>query len=179
MNAERHAYYPWYTIAEDNSLQQGDFFFDFPVFEVDYGAIAPGASPSVDVALHDVIVLSQSCDLKYEKLESVLVCPHFALDVAIETNSFLKATQKKKELRAGLIPALHALNACEVDGFDLSIRVVTFQQVFSLPFGYVKKHAEQNTRRLRLLPPYREQLAQAFARFIMRVGLPNDIPDFW
>ncbi len=32
--------------------------------------------------------------------------------------------------------------------------------------------------RLRLLPPYREHLAQGFARFFMRVGLPVDIPAF-
>jgi hypothetical protein len=29
-----------------------------------------------------------------------------------------------------------------------------------------------------LLPPYREHLSQAFARFFMRVGLPVDIPPF-
>jgi hypothetical protein len=29
---------------------------------------------------------------------------------------------------------------------------------------------------LRLCPPYREHLAQAFARFFMRVGLPIPIP---
>ena len=31
--------------------------------------------------------------------------------------------------------------------------------------------------RLRLCPPYREHLAQSFARFFMRVGLPIDIPE--
>jgi hypothetical protein len=31
---------------------------------------------------------------------------------------------------------------------------------------------------LRLLPPYRKHLSQSFARFIMRVGLPIDIPSF-
>ena len=29
--------------------------------------------------------------------------------------------------------------------------------------------------RIRVLPPYREHLSQAFARFFMRVGLPQDI----
>lgn len=28
---------------------------------------------------------------------------------------------------------------------------------------------------LRLLPPYREHLSQAFARYFMRVGLPQDL----
>jgi hypothetical protein len=29
-----------------------------------------------------------------------------------------------------------------------------------------------------LLPPYREHLSQAFARFFMRVGLPVEVPPF-
>jgi hypothetical protein len=28
------------------------------------------------------------------------------------------------------------------------------------------------------MPPYREHLSQAFARYFMRVGLPSDIPSF-
>ena len=32
--------------------------------------------------------------------------------------------------------------------------------------------------KVRILPPYREHLAQAFARFFMRVGLPVDVPPF-
>jgi hypothetical protein len=38
-------------------------------------------------------------------------------------------------------------------------------------------HVEKLGNRLRLCPPYREHLAQAFARFFMRVGLPSDIPE--
>jgi len=49
--------------------------------------------------------------------------------------------------------------------------------VFSLPVRFVRKKAADG-RRLRLLPPYREHLSQAFARFFMRVGLPVDIPAF-
>jgi len=33
--------------------------------------------------------------------------------------------------------------------------------------------------RFRLLPPYREHLSQAFARFFMRVGLPIPIEKNW
>ncbi len=33
--------------------------------------------------------------------------------------------------------------------------------------------------RLRLLPPYREHLSQAFARFFMRVGLPVQVAQAW
>jgi len=43
---------------------------------------------------------------------------------------------------------------------------------------FIKLHLRKQGNRLRLLPPYREHLAQAFARFFMRVGLPADIPKF-
>jgi hypothetical protein len=47
-----------------------------------------------------------------------------------------------------------------------------------LPFPFLSSLAAANGKRLRLLPPYREHLSQAFARFFMRVGLPTDIPKF-
>ncbi|MBD5492017.1 MAG: hypothetical protein HDR16_07880 [Lachnospiraceae bacterium] len=38
-----------------------------------------------------------------------------------------------------------------------------------------KEMAFKNGKRLRLCPPYREHLSQAFARYFMRVGLPVNI----
>ena len=42
----------------------------------------------------------------------------------------------------------------------------------------LKPLASSQKPSLRLLSPYREHLAQALARFYMRVGLPVDIPAF-
>jgi hypothetical protein len=70
------------------------------------------------------------------------------------------------------------LAACELASFRREIRVVDFRTVFSLSLHFVKNFAALQSPRLRLLPPYREHLAQAFARFFMRVGLPVDIPPF-
>jgi hypothetical protein len=57
----------------------------------------------------------------------------------------------------------------------MGIHIVDFGRVFSLPMEYVQRHAENQGSRLRLRPPYREHLSQAFARFFMRVGLPQNI----
>jgi hypothetical protein len=70
--------------------------------------------------------------------------------------------------------ALHMLHECRLPGFERSYRLVNFQGVFALPIDFVRKQI--TVPHLRLLPPYREQLAQNFARFFMRVGLPQDIP---
>lgn len=70
------------------------------------------------------------------------------------------------------------LNQCSVTGFvSNEVGIVSFRQVFSVPMDYLRAHAKKRPR-LRLLPPYREQLAQAFARYFMRVGLPVDISPF-
>ena len=58
------------------------------------------------------------------------------------------------------------------------VRIVDFRRLYSLPVAFVRRQAETRVPRLRLLPPYREHLSQAFSRFFMRLGLPVDIPPF-
>lgn len=70
------------------------------------------------------------------------------------------------------------LAACDIEGYEHSIRIVDFREVFSLPISLIRHIASQQVPRVRLMPPYREHLAQAFARFFMRIGLPVDIPSF-
>lgn len=70
------------------------------------------------------------------------------------------------------------LGPCDLPGFELDVAVVDFRRVYSLPLEYVRNFASEAGDRVRLLPPYREHLSQAFARFFMRVGLPVDIPPF-
>jgi hypothetical protein len=48
--------------------------------------------------------------------------------------------------------------------------------VYAAPTNLVKQFASKCGPRLRLCPPYKEHLAQALARFFMRVGLPVGIP---
>jgi hypothetical protein len=56
--------------------------------------------------------------------------------------------------------------------------VVSFREVWSLPLVFVRNMAGAIGQRPRLRSPYREHLAQAFARYFMRVGLPVDIPAY-
>jgi len=50
--------------------------------------------------------------------------------------------------------------------------LVDFRYVYSVTFDLLNNLAASRAQRLRLLPPYREHLSQAFAKFFMRVGLP-------
>ena len=66
-------------------------------------------------------------------------------------------------------------NRYEKDNINFSHKVVDLRQLFSVPISTLRAIAEKQEYRLRLLPPYREHLSQAFARVFMRVGLPTDI----
>ena len=56
--------------------------------------------------------------------------------------------------------------------------VVVFKDIFGVHISTLKLHLKNAKNCLRLLSPYREHLSQAFARYFMRVGLPQNIPSF-
>jgi len=126
----------------------------------------------------DVIVMSQTCDLAKgrEKVTEVLLCPAWGRSEL--TEGYLATAKGLEEARRGNLPGFHILAACSLPSMSREVRVVDFRRVYSLPLAFVRKQAALVPSRLRLLPPYREHLAQAFARFFMRVGLAVDVPAF-
>lgn len=167
--------YEWYGTAECNdSLVQGDFVVSCP-------AIAPielteSNDSKIRIRNYDAIILSQSCDLEYGKLNQVLVCPVFPLKQLIEETGHFQSRGDKDALKRGDVVGFSLLNKCEIEGFERDYSVVNFRSVFTVDFNYLCDFVRKSKKRLRLLPPYRERLSQAFARFVMRVGLPVDIP---
>lgn len=169
--------YPWYEIVRgDELLLQGDFV-DSCSLVVPPTAIE-SEKVSADVIEYNVIIMSQSCDLMQKKLDLVLVCPIWPLNEFERRSDVFRSKKGKEALRQGNVPGYHLLNKCEIDGFKTNYLVVDFRTVYSVPFDFLLDLTIKRGERLRLLPPYREHLSQAFARFFMRVGLPVDIPPF-
>lgn len=56
--------------------------------------------------------------------------------------------------------------------------LVDFRAIYSLPFAYLSRQAQQLGNRWRLRSPYLEHFSQAVARSFMRVGLPSAVPEF-
>lgn len=83
----------------------------------------------------------------------------------------------RKQLIEGAVPALSLLHKREQEP-PLEWSVVTFHRLYSLPKPFLRGFAASLGPRLRLRSPYREHLAQAFARYFMRVGLPHDARAF-
>lgn len=163
--------YPWYVLANGAQLEQGDLLSDRSIFrEADDGSFRRDTAA--------VVVLSHSCDLANDKLELVQVCPYWPLEMLSIRVEHLRSRRGREDLRRGNLPGYHLLNRCSLPGFERDYLVVDFRSLFGTRLATVKALAAVQSPRLRLLPPYREHLAQSFARFFMRVGLPVDIPPF-
>lgn len=173
--------YPWYCLAGSDELEQGDIIESCPVF-----------APPADLTLNslnegeadftweerDGIILSQSCDLVKgrERVSEVLFCTLWYPPEIPDKR--LSSKKGLEEIRKGRVVGLQMLNKCELPDIERDFRVVDFRRTYTLPLDFCREFAKNSDPRIRLLPPYREHLSQAFARFFMRVGLPTDIPPF-
>jgi hypothetical protein len=169
--------YPWYEIIQGDSLYQGDFLHDFEV-------LIPEVSTQSDqvpgqLRKLDVVIMTQTCDIVQRKVESLLLCPCWNLWDFIDEakkKGMNWGTDQREALRQGNLPGYYLSNEADQEGFKMPFTIVDFHEVYTAPTNVVREFASRAGKRLRLLPPYREHLAQAFARFFMRVGLPVDIP---
>jgi hypothetical protein len=170
-------FYPWYAIASGDEIQQGDILDGCPVFSPRTEATGV-LSSTFDWRERDLIVMSQTCDLVRgrEKVEEVLLSAMWRRS-EIRAENYLAQPRGLEDARRGNLPAFHLLAPCEEQGFERELRIVDFRRCYTLPFPFVRQRLRSSLH-LRLLPPYREHLSQAFARFFMRVGLPIDIPPF-
>jgi len=190
----------WYEMVQaDSPLDQGDMIRGCPALVWRDAPRSAQPSPgdgealttyaAVDAA--DMVVMTQTCDLAQNKVSSVVLCPHCGLDLYKEVwEATLRAhgqspttrawTAHLDHIAAGRIWNLAMLNSEEGSDYSTELRIVDFHEVFSLPRGFIEAWlVEGGEPRLRLRPPYREHLSQAFARFFMRVGLPTDIHKTW
>lgn len=175
--------YPWYRIVQNtDKIEQGDILSSWPVI-IPTEWINGEGSIDTDIDEYDMIIMSQSCDIQNNKIDNVLVCPILLLDEMTKYSS----RGDRNKLKKGEIVGYHLLNKCEIEGLSecgLSklankYSVVDFRNAYSIPLKFLTAGVGvRGEKRLQLLPPYKEHLSQAFARFIMRVGLPEEIPEF-
>ena len=165
--------YPWYEIVgPGEGLMQGDLIEGYErAWEFD------DESQEAIVDKYNLVIMSQSCDIPKKSATHLTLCPVLSFEEVAAEWPDIKHPKNKEEMRKGNITGLHLLNQCGLEGFSRPFRAVIFKRIFQAPkidlISFVRSQD-----RLRLLPPYREHLAQAFARFFMRVGLPSNIPEF-
>jgi hypothetical protein len=169
----------WWDATTGEGLMQGDYLPRclVPLIQPDFGEKAT-AAVSVDVEERDCVVLTQSCDLENDKAPLVALCPVFALPEFEAVNKVFAQKGVWERVRQGRVEGLHLLASPTEPGNNRASLVVDFRQIYSLPVGYLRRHAAFLGPRWRLQSPFLEHLSQAFARFFMRVGLPAAIPPF-
>jgi hypothetical protein len=174
--------YPWYESIKkgDPSIQQGDIVEDCPIVipDADYyrAYLANKDGADVDIKVFSGIVLSQSCDIENNKIDSIILCPIRSLADFMKNNTSTKKEKEKarEKLRQGLYNEYHLLQKFKGRKLAEDFYYVDFHHIYSVPKDFVKELLVAHDRE-RLLPPYREHLAQDFARYFMRVGLPANI----
>jgi len=169
--------YPWYDVVDGDDLAQGDFIDSCPII-IPPPSMNEDDTINANVCEYDVVIMSQSCDLENRKIDLVLLCPVWPLSKFEERSSFFKSKKGKEELRRGNTTGYHLLNECNIENFKREFSVVDFRNAYSVSINFLIDLVQERGERLRLLPPYREHLSQNFARFFMRVGLPDGIPPF-
>ena len=132
--------------------------------------------PAVSPPVYDWYCVVSGPEL--EQGDILLDCPVYSKTELNESRPF-HSNDGWEEARKGKYPGYHVLNKCEIRGHELDFMIVDLRRIFTLSIAAVREFAAAGGKsRIRLLPPYREHLAQAFARFFMRIGLPVDIPRF-
>lgn len=170
--------YPWYRLVNGDELEQGDILENCPVFLPPSNLALNSLEANFTWEQRNVIIMSQSCDMvkSRPKITEVLLCALW--DHSELTEGHLSTDRGMEDARRGQLPAYHVLNECKLANTEREFRVVDFRYIYTLPLDFCTEFAVKTQNRIRLLPPYREHLSQAFARFFMRVGLPTDVPRF-
>jgi hypothetical protein len=188
----------WYErVPQDAPLLQGDFVPNCPLLSWKRGkpnlegrGEAEVLSDSVEAIRQDVIVMTQACDLEQKKVQDVVVCPIYSIsEFKVWWESSLKAKGQNPtpkswskfcdDIRDGFQWNYAMLNSGDVQDLKTEHRIVNFHEIYTLPLEFLTAIAANRGPRIRLCPPYREHLSQAFARYFMRVGLPSPINKGW
>lgn len=167
--------YDWYTVVNGADLQQGDFIFDLDVPVV--SETKEDETP-VKVEVYDAIVITQSCDIPKEAIEHIILCPVWDIEEAVKFNPQFGYGTYLERVRKGQVFAFHLLNKCEIEGYKRNCMVVQFERIIVRPKSAILEVLASTENHLRLLPPYREEMAQRFGIFFSRVAKPIEVPNF-
>jgi len=191
---------PWYEIVgPDSPLDQGDLILRCPILTWDQTKPLTVTKAGDEEFLRehiasfraDVLVFTQACDLEHHKVRNVVLGPHrpvseirVAWDARMremgQTPSAKAWRRYCEDIADGYVWNQIFLNSFDSTGLSTELRVVDFHDLFTVPRDFLESLLRQRQEaRLRLRPPYREHLSQAFARFFMRVGLPQPVSPAW
>jgi hypothetical protein len=193
----------WYSVREPGArLTQGDIITECPLLTWETPKADAGEAPTptdsverlsklVAAKKADVVVMTQACDLAQSKVSNVVLCPCLPLskyktrweenEKARNQNPSPKAWKHVcDDIKDGYMWNLFMMDSFPEGEITTEHRIVDFHAIYTVPRTFLETLLiERGVKRLSLLPPYREHLSQSFARYFMRVGLPQNITPTW
>lgn len=182
----------WYSIINGESdITQGDIIINFPIIRIkNYADISKidlenirSFKAKYGIEYSDFIVLTQPCEIAQKKvdLRDIILCGIHDVDDYVKKSKCGKG--KLCEIIDGKRPQFYMLNKCDKFNYKDTIftmdkfnfHIVDFSLIERIPLEVLQDYVKKAPKRLRLLPPYREHLSQAFAKYFMRIGLPSNI----
>jgi hypothetical protein len=154
----------------EEPLDQGDVIDGCPVTVVTDLQVDRAETTQIELDLHRVIVLTQTCDLANQKANGVVVASAFDAQALVDAG-VVKAADLKGPIRAGRVYGLYFLPADAALG--LGETVIDLRRVHTVRPGLLTELCRAGKRRARLLTPYREHFAKHFADTYCRIGLPE------
>jgi len=159
----------WFGEVE-GVLEQGDVLVDFALpamtFDEEHGL-------RIERRSQTAIVVTQSCDVAKNSQTDLLLASVFDFGVLRKTTGFFQSSKYRQSLSQGNVHSEFALPPRPNGNGEFL--VVSFRNLHVVPKAYIL--ANLPTESLRLSSPYKEYFAQAYARFMMRVGLPLPLPE--
>lgn len=166
----------WYEVVSGPKLEQGDVLTNILAPRAVQDDNAPGGF-RIRVGRGDYVVLSQTCDLENNKLQEVLLADIRDYQSATYSTDRARSKAFRKVLVQGTDWAYFLLPEFEgPPNFPWSI--INFHYLFLVDVDACTRQAERLGNRLRLVPPYKEHLAQSFGRYMMRIALPQTLHEF-
>ncbi|MBM4091710.1 MAG: hypothetical protein FJ276_20125 [Planctomycetes bacterium] len=175
----------WMSVREMN-LRQGDLLPGcwIPEYPADFAEQTDEAR-IIEADQADLIVITQTCDLEHARVSLIALCPVWSIMDFEEAQTTQERGKSGKawrdfwnNVRKGRSPTLHLLASPTTPAVARAALIVDFRAIYSLPVGYLSRHAGQLGDRWRLRSPFLEHFSQALARSFMRVGLPSSVPEF-
>jgi hypothetical protein len=160
----------YHSPTPDDVLDQGDLIDGCPVTTVTEFPPTRPEMARVQVGVHRIIVLTQTCDLANRKAEEVTVASVFDAEDLVKRD-VLKPAEIKGPLRAGRVWGWYFLPA--QPDLGLAEMIVDLRRLHTARLDLLTNLCRGGGRRGRLPPPYREHLAKHFADTFSRIGLPR------
>ena len=155
----------WYESSE--MLAQGTILRGTRVFE-EAADDDPSGKPKVVPRRIDAIVLTQTCDIPKPAQNRLLVGQiQLYRDLAEQLGGYFRSKGYREELIAGVTISEFLLPPAS--GYIDDWSIVNFRELYTVN----RSRVQHDGGFIGLASPYREHLGQAFARFMMRVGLPQ------